>query len=524
MRDIASLLVPRPQVLRETGEHCVFSAARVLVRSDELLGTSARLERAFVDLGVLVESAGGGGEAATLSLAIDASCFAKRESYRLHIAPRRVTILGSDAAGVAHGASTLIQLARLGASGNNVVLPGIVIRDWPDFAVRGVMLDVSRDKVPTMETLLYLVDLLSSLKINQLQLYFEHAFAYRNHDSVWQRASPLTGEEVRALDAYCRERHIELVPNQNSLGHLERWFVHQPYRQLAECPDGVELPFSPVKLARCLCPVDPRSLPFLAGLYDDLLPNFSSRQINVGLDETWELGLGRSAAACSEKGTERVYLDFLKGVHRLVTARGRTMQFWSDIIVHRPELIPELPDDVIALEWGYESDHPFREHLERFSAAGLGFYVCPGTSSWNSIAGRTDNALANLSAAARAGHEAGAIGYLITDWGDNGHLQPLPVSFLGFLAGAAVSWNTKDAADPVALEVAARLDAHVFCDGASVMGALARDLGNTYREVPVQPPNGSALFWLLLRPEDELPDALSAAHLERALAFVEKVA
>ena len=47
-------------------------------------------------------------------------------------------------------------------------LPYIIIQDYPDFYHRGVMLDVSRDKVPTMETLYDLIDLLSKWKINQV--------------------------------------------------------------------------------------------------------------------------------------------------------------------------------------------------------------------------------------------------------------------------------------------------------------------------------------------------------------------
>jgi Flp pilus assembly protein TadB len=35
----------------------------------------------------------------------------------------------------------------------------------------------------------------------------------------------------------------------------------------------------------------------------------------------------------------------------------------------------------------------------------------------------------------------GAIGYLVTDWGDNGHWQQLPISFFGLVAGAGFSWN-----------------------------------------------------------------------------------
>lgn len=48
--------------------------------------------------------------------------------------------------------------------------------------------------------------------------------------------------------------------------------------------------------------------------------------------------------------------------------------------------------DATALIWGYEADHPFRTQAEVFAANGIPFYVVPGTSSWNSIGGRTGGA------------------------------------------------------------------------------------------------------------------------------------
>ena len=106
------------------------------------------------------------------------------------------------------------------------------------------MFDVTRDRVPTLQTLFDLVDLLAGLKLNQLQLYTEHTFAYRGHEVVWQDASPITGEEVLTLDAYCRERYVELVPNQNSFGHMHRWLKHEEYVHLAESAEGMMHSFS----------------------------------------------------------------------------------------------------------------------------------------------------------------------------------------------------------------------------------------------------------------------------------------
>ena len=438
---------------------------------------------------------------------------------------RGCLITGADAAGLFYGACTLLQLITARAGDGIIVLPGMRLVDWPDFPNRGVMLDVSRDRVPTTEMLYELVDLLASWKINQLQLYMEHTFAYQGHEVVWKNASPFTGEEILALDAYCSARFVELIPNQNSFGHMQRWLIHEPYRQMAECPEGCELwpghPSEPYSL----CPVDPRSIELLEDLYDQLLPHFSSTTFNVGLDETYDLGKGRSAEACATLGTERVYLDFLKQIHRQVMTRGKTMQFWGDIILHQPDLIPELPADAIAMEWGYEASHPFEEHCEHFAEAGLRFYVCPGTSSWNAIAGRTENALGNIQRAASSGKAGGAVGLLNTDWGDNGHLQPPVVSILGYMAGAAASWNAGVQLGDI--DLPALLDLFAFRDSAGEMGRVAYDLGNVYQVPGVATVNSSIFFDVLMNADRGWGsgrwEGLTDEGLESTLAVLEDI-
>ena len=62
-------------------------------------------------------------------------------------------------------------------------------RDRPAFERRAYMLDISRDRVPTLETLEWLVAVLQALRFNELQLYTEHTFSYEGHEVVWQHAS-----------------------------------------------------------------------------------------------------------------------------------------------------------------------------------------------------------------------------------------------------------------------------------------------------------------------------------------------
>src|SRR5262249_31777446 len=78
---------------------------------------------------------------------VDASL--PEEGYALDVDQDAVTIRHRDERALRYARATLAQLHEQHPDG----LPGIRIRDWPDFAVRGYMLDVSRDRVPTRDTL-----------------------------------------------------------------------------------------------------------------------------------------------------------------------------------------------------------------------------------------------------------------------------------------------------------------------------------------------------------------------------------
>jgi hexosaminidase len=494
------LFAPTPRNLTFTGGFFEFEDHRFLVLEHEpifdLSPSAVRLQQALQSKFDWTWEIGGNNtspEKTAITLQIEQPVDLKDQGYRLSISPSEITITASSPPGIFYGVCTFIQLLEQCGS----FLPCLQIEDWPDFPARGVMVDISRDKVPTMETLRSLIDLLASWKINQVQLYTEHTFAYSKHPKIWANASPVTGAEIKELDNYCRERYIQLVPNQNSFGHMRRWLVHPEYSHLAEINDRFEAPWGYEQGPFSLCPVDPESLSFISSLFDEILPFFSSSIVNVGCDETFDLGQGRSREACFQHGTGKVYLDYLMNIYQDVKNRSLTMQFWGDIILRYPELISQLPKDLIALDWGYEANHPFDANGAQFSASGIPFYVCPGTSSWCSLAGRTENTLLNLKNAAENGLKFGAVGYLITDWGDNGHWQSLPVSYLGFLAGAAYAWGLEANQD---LDIAAALDQVAFRDRAGVMGKVAFELGNIYQTTGLTPINSSVLFTILQRP------------------------
>jgi hexosaminidase len=477
-------------VLPSTGEHCILPAARklqkVIAQTLNLhlplsIGTRSTVASVFIFSYV-----------PSLST----------QAYQIVINTSGIVVSYSSPEGAFYAVATLKQIIE--QSGKSV--PHLHIRDEPDFGARGLTIDISRNKIPKQETLYRIIDLMADVKMNQLQLYIEGApFAYESFPQVWELETPITGEEILLLDAYCKERYIELVPNQNSFGHMEGWLSRPEFNALAEIPDGFMLPKE--LYAEDVYPEglfmhpgtfdteDPAVLSLLDKMFDDLLPYFTSNQFNVGCDETYELGLGKNKDLAESQGKGQIYLSFLQKIHELVTKRGKTMQFWGDIIIQHPELIPQLPKDIIAMEWGYSAEHPFESDTLKFREAGIPFYVCPGTSSWNSITGRSDNMFANLRSAAVHGKNNGAIGYLITDWGDFGHWQHLPISYAGYVYGAALAWSVDNNLEA---DTAKYLNTFLFADRSEGIGQLLIDLGNYYKlESGINRPNDSEMSLLL---------------------------
>ncbi|MFZ4773962.1 MAG: glycoside hydrolase family 20 zincin-like fold domain-containing protein [Terrimicrobiaceae bacterium] len=372
-----AILVPRPMTV-QAGQGVFFAESGTRVWP-VAAGSEAVAKTLAMDLREACVAGHPGTPECRIELLSEPSAGESPESYTLTVERDLITIKAAGARGHFMGRATLRQLLIQGEGG----IPCGRITDAPAFVHRGYMLDVSRGKVPTMEVLLALIELLSQLKYNHFQLYLEHTFAYPNHRTVWKNASPFTAEEIREIDVFCRERFIGFVPNQNSLGHMEQWLRHPEYAGLAECPEGFQDPWTPDwRTPSTLSPVLPESLELVSGLYAALLPNFSSGLFNVGCDEPFELGLGLSSGECGKRGKGRVYLDWLLKLRRLCREHGRRMLFWADIINEHPGLVAELPRDMIPLEWGYEKGHPWDEHCARFAAAGLEFFVCPGTSTW----------------------------------------------------------------------------------------------------------------------------------------------
>lgn len=363
--------------------------------------------------------------------AIQHSSMFSDESYSISITEENITITAGTFTGHLWAVQTLRQLIRT----HHLQLPTMEINDEPAMLYRGILLDLSRRKVPTLKTLIELVNSMSLMKLNMLQLQIEHTFLFSAHPIIGKDCGSLTPEEIITLDEHCKKRGIELVPMLQSFGHMRNILMYDEYKDLAE--DA---------LAQwSLCPTDPKSIEFIDSLYNEFLPCFSSKLVNIGCDETIDLGRkrGRSYDECQRIGQGRVYLNFLLNIHQLITSKyNKQIMCWGDILLHYPDLIPEIPADMIMLNWDYFGKDEYKS-VKTFSGNSAKQIICPGTNSWNTLFPRTNISWKNVANFTRDGKAVNAIGMLNTDWGDGGHYNLLGGSLYSYAHGADCAWADK---------------------------------------------------------------------------------
>jgi len=403
------------------------------LRIVELLGKDAQLHRASINQEP---------ESGHIVLAVVESPsddVIESQGYTLTINGDGARVEGNSVVGLYHGMQTLRQLIE--QFGHE--LPMIEINDQPDFEWRGFYHDISRGKVPTLDTMKEIVDYIADRKMNMFQLYVEHPFTFRFNPEIARDGDGMTHQEVLELQEYARDRRVMLVPSLQSFGHMAGILSMDEYRHLADVeldrPWG-ELTWHERMWGATLDVSNDESRELLTMMHEEYNALHDAPFSNVCADETYDLGKGKTKELTEERGTGRVYLDHIEWLNELTKSHGKRMMFWGDIVKQHPDLVSEIPKDTILLNWGYFRNTDY-ESSRLFQEAGLDFFVCPGTSGWRRIINAVDNANINIRRYAEAGKRYGAMGLLNTDWGDYGHYNLLAGSLHGIALGAEVSWN-----------------------------------------------------------------------------------
>jgi hypothetical protein len=427
----------------------------------------------------------------TPSIVFTTQTFLAEEGYILTIDTDQINIQSKTKRGELWAIKTLKQLLYQYKD----EIPACVIEDEPSLKVRGYMLDVSRSKIPKLQTLFGYIDLLSDIKMNHFELYIE-GFSYRYpsfESSIYEHLEPLTEKDYHDLERYCEKKGIDFVLNHNTFGHMNSWLNLNEYRDLAIMKDGMMM-WGWHQSASTLNPLKSESISFIKKLIDDAVKGSKNPYFNICFDEAYELGHGPTEKICQEKGIEHVFIEYLNVIVNHLKAYKKKTLMWGDFFIHHPEALKMLPEDVTVIDWGYDASYPFHETLKKLHENHIPFLSAPGTSSWNSISGRTYDMLENVKQAILHTKKYHGLGTILTDWGDNGHLQYPVISLPAIVYTAFESWS--DQTNLIGL-VPSYLDDFIFLDSTKQLGHLTLDIGRYQRYQKVITHNGTELMQVL---------------------------
>lgn len=429
----------------------------------------------------------------------------KEEEYILDVTADGIAISYATEQGKFRALTTLRQMVK-----ESTTISCCHIQDYPHIPRRSYMIDISGGRVPRVETFKWLIDLLADLKYNELQIYMASiaCFKYAAFPEQTKDIDILTPEDIQELERYCEERFIELVPNQNSMGHMHEWLDHEEFAHLG-LGDGSER-------MTTLNPLDERTYEFIEKIYDGLLPNFKSKYVMIGLDEADGLGRFQTEEICKEQGIENVFVDYLNRLADLCkTKYGKTAMFFSDMLRPYPEGYFRIKDkDLIPLCWGYDllPTQKTEKRVMDIVKAGHRFYVCPGNCTWLAYTGRFDTMNFNVRTMAEIARDHGALGYLMCDWSscEDGHVSFMvwglvPAALAGQFAWDAAEYQNGGKLKKRFTHAAERYIDENYFDGESVSKHLRR-MQQFYMLEPERIHNGTMAGYSFM---DPLPETKS---------------
>lgn len=362
------------------------------------------------------------------------------EGYSMEICTDGISVFADSSAGAFYAIQTLRQLFT------QEKVPCMHLEDKPDFPYRGFYHDVTRGKVPTMETLKKLVDDMAYYKLNSLQLYVEHTFEFEECKDINPICGCLTKSDMIELGQYCQDNFIDFIPSMSTFGHMYEVLQQPKYQHLRIQEDDAHAPmvwYSRMK-HHTIDPQNPESFPLVQSMIDQYAPCFASEWFNICGDETFDL---QQSAETPEQAAQ-LYVDFIKKIIHHTQNKFRKVMMWADFFWewNYPQAIDMMPEDICFLNWWYWKN-PKEANFALFHKTNRPQIVCPGTSTWNRFCEDVATEEENICQLAELGKKYSAVGVLNTNWGDHGNPCSLELAMYGMVLGAEKSWSVDTPVD-----------------------------------------------------------------------------
>ncbi len=300
---------------------------------------------------------------------------------------------------------------------------GFSLEETPAFDRLGVMLDCSRNAVPRPETLRHLLRILCRMGYQTVQLYMEDVYELEEYPYFGYGRGRYTCNELRALDEYAASLGIELIPAIQTLAHLGQALKWRAMKPLVDTGDILLID-------------SPEVAHFLTAMFRTMRRCFSTKRINIGMDEAHMVGLGKYLDEHGYTNRTELMLRHFRLVHDIAVEHGFAPMLWSDMFFRLaaggeyyapncsidPSVAASIPTDTSLIYWDYYSLDPsiYDGMLNAHAKLCARTLFAGGAWKWSGFApcNQFSFRLADLAAPACRRHHVQEV--LITMWGDNG--------------------------------------------------------------------------------------------------------
>ena len=347
-----------------------------------------------------------------------------RESYSLKIGRTGGAIRARSSAGLFYALQTVRQLIQ--GERASAYLPEVEIRDWPQFAYRGTMIDASHGPLPTEDEIKRQIDLLARYKANQYYLYSEASIELDGYPLL-NPEGRYSKDQIRRLVAYARERHIDVVPIFELYGHIHDLLRIEHYSSLGAFPHGPEVDAQ-----------NPEVMKVFSDWVAQFCELFPSPFVHIGFDETWQIEM----AAKKQGGKPAdLFTRQLSAVAELFQKRGKTVMAWADIVIKYPGIIEQLPPGLVSVAWDYAAQPDVHKWFDPLVGQKQPHFIATGVANWREIAVDFDLTFANIDNFLAAARQSKALGLINTVWLDSSY-SPLRMSWPAIAYGSAAPWQS----------------------------------------------------------------------------------
>ncbi|ERJ58129.1 beta-N-acetylhexosaminidase [Sphingobacterium paucimobilis] len=281
-----------------------------------------------------------------------------------------------------------------------------------EFAVRGFHLDL-RVQVMKMPALKKFAKQLHDGGVNTLIMEWEATYPFENHHLIPNQFA-YTRDEVKEFVQYCEDLGIDVIPLQQSFGHVEYILRHYRYKDLREDQKD----YSQINPLR-----EELAKELFTDLYKDMISTHQSDYIHIGGDETYLLGHSKeSQAKVAAVGKGRLYGDYIKLLCDIVVSLGKRPVLWADIAMKYPDALEGLPEEAVFIDWNYGWDiDMFGKHSNLLNA-GFEIWGAPSLRSHpdNYFLTQWEKHFKNIHDFVPLARQFGYKGMIMTSWSTSG--------------------------------------------------------------------------------------------------------